>query len=92
MIKLKKSKSNYDHSKIGNDIEACSIDLNAFKASNVVMDRFMDKMNPDLNLVSQLAECVEETFTKEHLAFMVAKLSLVMMMAQSKSDANNEEE
>tara|TARA_R110000764_G_scaffold145886_3_gene233640 strand:+ start:170 stop:448 length:279 start_codon:yes stop_codon:yes gene_type:complete len=92
MIKLKKSKSNYDHSKIGNDIEACSIDLNAFKASNVVMDRFMDEMNPDLNLVSQLAECVEETFTKEHLAFMVSKLSLVMMMAQSKSDANNEEE
>ncbi len=92
MIKLKKSKSNYDHSKIGNDIEACSIDLNAFKASNVVMDRFMDKMNPDLNLVSQLTECVEETFTKEHLAFMVSKLSLVMMMAQSKSDANNEEE
>tara|TARA_B110000902_G_C14235555_1_gene560466 strand:+ start:280 stop:558 length:279 start_codon:yes stop_codon:yes gene_type:complete len=92
MIKLKKSKSNYDHSNIKSDIESCSIDLDAFKASNIVMDKFMEKMDPDLNLVSQLAECVEETFTKEHLAFMVAKLSLVMMMAQSKSDANNEEE
>jgi hypothetical protein len=46
-------------------------------------------MDPDQNLVSQLAECVEETFTKEHLAFMVSKLSLVMML--SANQAKNEE-
>ena len=92
MIKLKKSKSSYDHSKIGSDIEACDIDLNSFKAANAVMDKFMNTMDSDQNLVSQLAECVEETFTKEQLAFMVSKLSLVMMMSGAAEDAKNEEE
>jgi hypothetical protein len=88
MINLKKSKSNYNH-KSENDIEACNIDMKTFRASNAVMDKFMDTMDPDQNLVSQLAECVEETFTKEHLAFMVSKLSLVMML--SANQAKNEE-
>ena len=89
MIKLKKSKSNYNH-KSENDIEACSIDMKTFRASNAVMDKFMDTMDPDQNLVSQLAECVEETFTKEHLAFMVSKLSLVMMLSANQAKIDEE--
>lgn len=91
MIKLKKSISGYDH-KNKSDIEACSIDIVEFTKLNEEMDAFMQKMDPSKNLVSQLAECIEGKFTNRQMAFMVSKITLVMMMAQAKEDANNEEE
>jgi hypothetical protein len=92
MIKLKKSISGYDHKK-KSDIEACSIEIVEFTKLNGEMDAFMQKMDPSQNLVSQLAECIEGKFTNRQMAFMVSKITLVMMMAQAaKEDSNNEEE
>ena len=72
---------------------ACSIEIVEFTKLNGEMDAFMQKMDPSQNLVSQLAECIEGKFTNRQMAFMVSKITLVMMMAQAaKEDSNNEEE
>ena len=91
MIKLKKSISGYDHNE-KNDIKACSIDLTEFTKLNGEMDAFMQKMDPSKNLVSQLAECVEGKFTNRQMAFMVSKVTLVMMMAQAARDEQESKE
>lgn len=85
MIKLKKSISGYDHNE-KSDIKACSIDMVDFSKLNGEMDKFMQEMDPAKNLVSQLAECVEEKFTKRQMAFMVSKVTLVMMMSQAEAE------
>tara|TARA_R100000541_G_scaffold31874_1_gene40682 strand:- start:831 stop:1115 length:285 start_codon:yes stop_codon:yes gene_type:complete len=94
MIKLKKVKEgNYDHS-IESDMKACGVDVDSFTEANGKMNGFIDGLNKDNNMVSELAEGIESVFSKRQLAFMVSKMTLVMMLqeAQKQDAAKSEEE
>ena len=94
MIKLKKVKEgNYDH-QAESDMKACGIDSASFQEANSKMNGFIEGLSKDNNMVSELAEGIEDAFTKRQLAFMVSKMTLVMMLqeAQKAEAANSEEE
>ena len=88
MIKLKKVKeSDYDH-KLASDMEACGVNIELFEKNNDKMNTIIDTIGNDKskNMVSQLAEGIEDIFSKRELAFMVSKMTLVMIIQQAKQN------
>lgn len=60
----------YDHS-IEAEVQACGLDAKSFSERN--KNLFKDfKADPDKNIVSLMAERIEQTFSKREMAFLMA--------------------
>lgn len=78
----------YDHTK-EKEIEACGLESKSFGKRNENL--FKDfKSDPDLNIVSMMAECIENTFSKREMAFLMAAGQVRMMFGTAKQEMTME--